>query len=750
MAIQHMPYGMLDGINCGFGRLPVLPLAGEIVRIFVRIDECVSHAVLTWTADGMAREPLQGDLAQHDGDDRIYAVFYMKTPDKPAAIRYCIHAGAEQTPLFEMNTLDRQERLLFPASDFISALQSNRIRIKRGSAACRSKENEEEVSDFISVVKRFTDAKIELIPTLSLFCDAHGRIRETELTLRVKGTHVYGLGERFNGVDQQNQTLTLRVEEQFGCQKNHSYLPVPMLYTECGVGIFIDNPAIVRVSAMQKGAYTVVTVRQEIRDENDLFPAYLLHGTPTEMIRLYQDATGKPALPPKWALGIWMSANGWNTQKEVMHQLEMCKKLDLPATVLVIEAWSDEKTFYLWNDAQYEMQGGGKRYGASDLSYPANGKWPDPLKLIQAYSEAGIRTVLWQIPVIKRAWEGSIPQLDADEAYAIEKGYCIFNRDGTPYRISDGWFAGSLLMDFTNEEACEWWFGKRQYLLDMGVAGFKTDGGEFLFNHDAMLHNGLTGAELHNLYPLQYVRAYHQFAGVTFSRAGYSGAQTMPIHWAGDQWSTWEALRAQVCAGISAGLSGIPFWSFDMAGFAGPLPGAELYLRSLAVAAFCPVMQWHSEPRDGQYAFTADSKALNDRSPWNISLQTGDERIIPAYRRLTKIRMRLMDYLYDQAQVCVSSARPLMAHLIVDFPDDPKVWSIQDAYMLGHSLMIAPVLDEGADERNVYLPKGEWLELFTGTRHAGEQTIRCVCKPGDVPVFARENHEELRAIFQEE
>ena len=186
-----------------------------------------------------------------------------------------------------------------------------------------------------------------------------------------------------------------------------------------------------------------------------------------------------------------------------------------------------------------------------------------------------------------------------------------------------------------------------------------------------------------------------------------------------------------------------------MAGFAGPLPDAELYLRALAVAAFCPVMQWHSEPQAGQYAFTAESRALNDRSPWNMALQTGDARVLPRYRALTKLRMRLMDYIYEEAAHCAQSSRPLMAHLIVDFPRDANVWDIEDEYLFGRSLLAAPVLTRGARERRVYLPAGRWQELFSGAWHAGGQWIVCPCEAGGALIFAKENHAAFYKLFQE-
>ena len=262
----------------------------------------------------------------------------------------------------------------------------------------------------------------------------------------------------------------------------------------------------------------------------------------------------------------------------------------------------------------------------------------------------------------------------------MRRGYCVRRPDGTPYRIPEYWFHHSLLPDFTNPEAVSWWFGKRKHLLDMGVEGFKTDGGEFLYEKAARLHDGSTGLTARNLYSMQYAGAYHQFMkdggvdGVTFSRAGYAGAQALPIHWAGDQLSLWSEFRAQLAAGISAGLSGVLFWGFDIGGFAGELPAKDLYLRATAMGCFSPVMQWHAEPRSGQFFATHEGAFNNDRSPWNLARQSGDPSILDLARFYAALRDKLLPYLTQEARLCVESARPMMAHLCLDFPEDPEAW----------------------------------------------------------------------------
>ena len=317
-------------------------------------------------------------------------------------------------------------------------------------------------------------------------------------------------------------------------------------------------------------------------------------------------------------------------------------------------------------------------------------------------------------------------------------------------RITEMWFNNSLMPDFTNPKACSWWLEKRRYLVEqLGVAGFKTDGGEFLFNTEARLFNGQTGSAAHNAYPGAYEGAYHTFLdetrgkgeGVLFSRAGFTGAQKSPIHWAGDQVSTFGELEAQLKAGLSLGLSGVPFWGFDIGGFAGELPSTELYLRSAAFGAFAPVMQFHSEPRNGQYYMTDRKAWNNDRSPWNLASVQEDERILTVYRLFANLRMNLLPYLWQEARHSAKTARPMMAHLISDFAktDLESVRAIEDEYMLGRSLLVAPVIREGAAGRSVYLPSGSWRDFYTGELLSGGRTIEVVCELNRIPVFARNN-----------
>ncbi|MDR1640879.1 MAG: glycoside hydrolase, partial [Clostridiales bacterium] len=395
------------------------------------------------------------------------------------------------------------------------------------------------------------------------------------MTIDLKGNGLWGFGERFDKVNQIGLSRENHVYEVFTNQGANAYIPVPFCFTDAGEGLF--------VAASERFEFRSEKTDHGIRLE---IPGGLeikrFHGTPSEMLDQFGKCVKHPKLPPAWAFGLWISANRWNTQAIALEQAELSIRHGMKPSVIVLEAWSDETTFYRFDEKRF----------------------PDPAGMIKRLHDMGIRVILWQVPVFKKLEPGvSDPVHAADCSEAISLGLVALNPDKTPYVIPEGrWFEGSMIPDFSNPETKKWWFGKRQHLLDMGVDGFKTDGGEFVYGNDVLFHDGRTGREMQNAYPLEYTRAYNEFIGsdrVLFSRAGYAGSSQTPMHWAGDQQSTWAELRHVLTAGLNAGLSGLPFWTFDIGGFAGELPSAELYLRAFALACFSPVVQWHSEPLGG-------------------------------------------------------------------------------------------------------------------------------------------------------
>jgi 1,3-alpha-isomaltosidase len=463
----------------------------------------------------------------------------------------------------------------------------------------------------------------------------------------------------------------------------------------------------------------------------------LFAGEPAEVLAQF---AGEVVVPPAWIYRLWMSGNEWNTQAKLLEEVRRSEREGIPVGAVVIEAWSDEETFVAWNGAEYEIHPDGAPHRLADFTFPAAGPWPDPKAMIDELHERDTRVLLWQIPLIEK----TTGQAGADRETMAAQGYCVHLDDGTPYENRGWWFPGALMPDFTNPEATRWWTEKRRYLLEeMGVDGFKTDGGEHAWGTDLRYADGTHGGETNNRFPVLYGQAYHELmrsAGldpVTFSRAGFTGSAGVPCHWAGDEDSTWEALRASISAGLTAGACGIFFWAWDLAGFSGPVPGGELYLRSTAAAALSPIMQYHSE-------YNHHRLPSRDRTPWNVAEQTGDERVLPLFRRFVRLRERLVPYLEEQGK----TGRPLMRALFFDSPDDPRVWDFPHQWRLGDDVLVAPVVEPDVATLTVYLPTGNWVDAWTGESFAGEQTVECDTPLDRIPVFiAATRAEALRPCF---
>ena len=568
---------------------------------------------------------------------------------------------------------------------------------------------------------------------LSVIFDSDDNVKSLKLNLKASNSFFYGLGERFDSLDQSGKTTDMNVIEQFGVQNENSYMPVPFFITEKNYGIYINSTRYTSFNLPSKES-DLLEITCDISDTSKFLEMIVFFGEPRKLIKEYIEMTGIPKLPPKWSFGPWMSSNGWNTQKETLEQIDKMQQLEIPATVIVIEAWSDEASFYIFNDAEYVLKDGDKIFKYEDFKFNPNGKWPDPKQMIDYIHENNVKLVLWQIPVIKGFNEVENKQHFNDEKFVIDKKFCVLNADGTPYRIPDNWFTNSLVFDFTNPEAKKWWFDKRNYLIEeLKIDGFKTDGGEFIYDLETCFFNGKKGDEMKNFYPVDYISAYNEFIGgdrITFSRAGFSGSQKYSLYWAGDQFSTFEALRSQITAGLSLNISGNPFWGFDIGGFAGEMPSSELFIRSTQFAAFCPIMQFHSEFRSG---------FNNDRSPWNVSKNNSDESILTIYRRYANIRMNLLPYIFNEARYIVENCESLMRPLIIDFSEDENVYKIEDEYLFGRSLLIAPIINENCKMRSIYLPEGEWIDFWGGMKFKGKSSIEYLCEVEKIPVFIKNN-----------
>ncbi len=533
-------------------------------------------------------------------------------------------------------------------------------------------------------------------------------------------SHIWGMGEHYDHVEFSGRCRCNKVVEKFTEQGDKTYLPIPFFINR-DFGLLVDTK---RVFSLLPSAHGVV-IEGNLALEDKIV---IFHGKPKSSISSFLTYMGGVSDIPLWVFGQWASANRWKSVDDIRELITSCDTNGIKISVVVVEAWSDETTFYRFNHV--------------DPDY-----WKDIKELISYLGHREIKLLLWQCPVIKKLEHGQVDAYhNAEEIEVIEKNLVVKNSDGSPYIIPENhWFAGSMVPDFTNPDMLRWWFDRRKPLLDLNIAGFKTDGGEFILSDDVVFHDGARGIDMQNYYPMLYVRSYLDNIGtdkITFSRSGYLGSNLNSIHWAGDQKSTWTELRSVVKAGLSAALSGIFWWGFDIAGFAGPLPSAELYLRSYILSVFTPIMQWHSEPLGGQFKeLIASNDALNDRSPWNIALRSGNKDVIGICRKYSNLRYDLMPYIkleYENSRV---HNEPMMRPLVYEYPDDVKTYLIEDEFFFGRSLLVAPILGEGERKRDVYIPEGEWFDVQTRTIIKGSCLVNREYSIDEIGLFIKKKTE---------
>lgn len=716
---QEHPYEQLPE-----ERFPRLPLAGQsfTVGIVTRPVGEIKQVTIQSILDGQAQpsivatriEDWQPELEEGVGAEYLERIVRIEqdvwqaqltAPRVGKTLTYWIEADGVETEQYELVGMDWQQGGGFAIID-------------DGLMTLAQHISDSPASTFVpQTIEWLTDGQQARRVRLTFPSPSHERF--------------YGLGERFNALNQRSQVMDIRCFEQYKNQGKRAYMPIPFLLSSEGYGVWIQSSRWMQFDLACNDPNTWV-LEAVLGEDETLTIQWYADDDPFAIIGAFALETGPVVLPPDWAFGLWMSGNEWNTQTKIVQEVEQSLAHGIQPSVIVIEAWSDETTFYIWNDAVYEPVAGHERLHYDDFTFPADGKWTNPKGMIDWLHANNVKVLLWQVPVLKEA-EYDHLQHDVDRAYYEETGFGVHNDDGTLHRVRPFWFRGGYLWDVTNSDECDWWLGKRTYLLDeLGIDGFKTDGGEHLWGEHVKFADGRTGADVWNEYPKLYTSAYYEFANkfreaVTFSRAGFTGSQIAPLHWAGDENSTWEAYRHSILAGLSAGVSGISFWGWDLGGFSGEIPSAELYLRATAMATFCPLMQYHSE-------YNAHQIPSHDRTPWNIQERTGNEQVIEIFRYFLDIRQQLMPYILKEARFSAQSGQPMMraAQLI-----DPSASNYD--YFFGRELFVSPVVEPDTEYAQVYLPQGSWRWLWSDTVYEGGQVIRINIPLNRIPVFVRDS-----------
>ncbi len=478
--------------------------------------------------------------------------------------------------------------------------------------------------------------------------------------------HIYGFGESFGRLDKRETMQALWIQEGFGNASPASYKRAPFYMSTRGYGLFIHtaNAVRCRVGDLEHTALSMIV---DDTCELDLF--ICCASKMKDILPLYTSITGAPAVPPLWTFGLWVGRISYNRQAQVETVAAELRAHEIPCDVIHID--TD------WYRRDWEC----------DLEFCPE-KFPDPAGMMARLREQGLRVCLWQWPnmvVTSRMFHE-----------ALEHGFLAKRVNGQPY-LFPGFQPDAGFIDYSNPAAVDWIKGKFRRLFELGVAAIKVDFGEGA-PPDAVYHS-LPSEAAHSLYPLLYSRAIYEVTeetqgpgrAVVWARAAWAGSQRYPVHWSGDGIARYEDLACVLRAALSFGLSGFPFYSHDIGGFSG-LPSPELYVRWAQLAFFGSHVRAHGTP---------------PREPWAFGSEA--ERI---FRDYDALRYRLLPYIYSEAVECGRSSLPMMRALALDFQDDPTAVTIDDQYMFGRSLLVAPVLDAGT-QRRVYLPRGVWFDYWT-------------------------------------
>lgn len=512
---------------------------------------------------------------------------------------------------------------------------------------------------------------------------------------------VYGLGERFDSLIRNGRTVDFYNKDAVGTTSRRSYLNIPFYLSTKGYGLFLNSSA---KTDWQIGTTDLSALQFAVLDSQ--IDYFVIGGkTPKDIIKGYCTLTGFAKLPPLWSFGLWMSRNSYVSWEVVDDVAKKVRENDIPCDVLHLDtAWFNRD----WN---------------CDLKFSQE-RFPNPKENIERYKKDGFKISLWQY--------NFIPPNDDNENYheAVKYGYLSKDKDGKPYQLPDscqGSWVKDVTIDFSNPDACKWYGDKIKELIRLGAAAIKTDFGEGIAE-DAIYQN-IVGKHFHNLYSLVCNRVIFNATkevsdeNIVWTRSGTAGSQRYPLHWGGDSQCTFEALAGTLRASLSLGLSGIPFFSHDIGGFLGT-PTDELYVRWAQLGFFSSHSRCHG---------VGDN---NYREPWRFSKEACD-----IFRYYDKLRYSLMPYIYEQAEKCTQTGLPMTRALYFEYPEDRNVRHIDDEYLFGDSLLVAPVLKplSKTDIREIYLPKGTWFDYFT--KEKIESTGMWIRKKVDLktmPIFVKE------------
>lgn len=523
---------------------------------------------------------------------------------------------------------------------------------------------------------------------------------------------IYGLGERFTPFVKNGQSVEIWNEDG-GTSTEQSYKNIPFYLSNRGYGVFVNHPEKVEFEVATEQVTKVgFSVKGESLD-------YFLFNGPSmkEVLMRYTDLTGKPSLPPQWTFGLWLSTSFTTDydEKTVMSFIDGMQERGIPLGVFHFDCcWMRE---FHWTDFIWDER-----------------VFPDPKGMLSRIKEKGIKICVWI-----NSYFGQESALFGE---GMEKGYFLKRENGDVWQW-DMWQPGLAILDFTNPAATTWYQEKLEMLLDMGVDCFKTDFGERIPT-DAVYYNGADPEKMHNFYTYLYNKAVYEVLekkrgkeeAVLFARSATAGGQKFPVHWGGDCWSDYESMEESLRGGLSLTSSGFGFWSHDIGGFESQST-PDVYKRWAAFGLLSTHSRLHG--------------STSYRVPWVY-----DQEAVDVLRFFTRLKLRLLPYLYSSAAATSQTGIPMMRSMALEFEEDYNCRYLDKQYMLGDSLLAAPVFHEEG-MAHYYLPEGTWTNYLTKEEVQGERYIREHHDYLSIPLFVRENtilpvgtiEEQVNYSFQE-
>lgn len=535
-------------------------------------------------------------------------------------------------------------------------------------------------------------------------CDGQGNVVKVRETMYMySDENFYGFGEKFTGFNKRGQVIHCRQSDALSTNTERSYQNIPYFMSSRGYSILLNTYT---DNVCDMGVGSGVSYGMEVADKM-LDYVMFCDRDYKGLLEGYTALTGRSPMIPKWAFGLWMSKCSYRTQEEVETVARTLREKKIPADVIHIDGWQKMSNSGVW---EWDLE-----------------RFPNPQGMIQTLKDLHFHLSLWMWPYIR---------VGADSyEFAKEKGYLVMNEKGEVATFhsaatNDFYFAA---FDFTNPEMVEWYKGLVKNVVKDGVGVIKTDFSEAL-PLDAVYHDGSNGLQGHNKLPLLYAKTIYEACAevklpagerpMLWGRSGYAGSQNYPGNWAGDSSTHENNLACVLRSGLSIGLSGVPFWGHDIGGFYNTdsdgyecPPTEQQYVRSAQFGLLSPLSRCHGK---------------TPREPWNFSERA--QEIFGAYDRL---RYRLAPYLYSTAIQAHNTGLPMLRALLLEFPDDFTVQNVGMEYMLGESLLVAPIFDQ--DDLRVYLPQGQWACLRTGEFTSGGRWVRPENTLENIPVYLREN-----------